>query len=269
MDIKFERNRIQEYLEKVIDPNFTSFDDKAKNNQFKMKAERYILNAVDESKMESLIKKDAEDYLFSASVSFFNALQNITERNYSWATVELYYVLYYLFRVKLHYEKVAIFRAKGQIYYLEIKKGNAIHSVKGNTHEGVIAIFRKMFPSDLIFSNTIDLADSVEWIKQNREIVNYRSVNFTEPKCFIFFDKYCSLPLLQKNLQMLINDSSFVFAFQPEFAMLGIPLLLLTDITKTYLLQMNHIFSTEKLEYINSIIDELSIEFIKPVLHLA
>lgn len=269
MDIEYKRNRVQEYLERTIDPSYSPTDDKTILKAFTLKAERYYLSSVDCANLYPLIKADAYDYTYSAAVSFFNALEDIYWQNYSWATVELYYVIYYLFRAKLHLGNIALFWAR-QLYYLQISPGESIkHSsdIKNNTHEGTISVFTKFFPSDFILTNTVDNINSVEWIKSNREIVNYRSVDFKDPTHFSYFDKFRTLILLKRNMKLIIDDPS-TFAFQPEFAMVGLPLVLFNEIINDYSLDLKSIFGGRKLLYIQSKISRLDIGFINSYLTL-
>lgn len=269
MDIEYKRNRVQEYLEKAIDPQYSPTDDKNILNAFQLKAEGHLLSSVDCAKLCPLIKADAYDYIYSATVSFFNALENIYWQNFSWATVELYYVMYYLFRAKLHFGNIALFRAR-RLYYLQIIPGEVIrHSpIKGNnTHEGTITVFKKFFPSDFILRNTVDNIDSVDWIKNNREIVNYRSVDFKDPMYFSYFCKFNKLSLLKRNIKLIIDDPS-IFVFQPEFSMVGLPLVLFNEIISDYSLDLKSIFGGRKLLYIQSKISKLDIGFINSYLAL-
>lgn len=268
MDIEFKRNRVQEYLEKEIDPTYfpTSNDDIVKT--FRTKAEGHQLSEVECFEISRLIKEDAHDYLYSATVSFFTAIENIYYKNFSWATVELYYVVYYLMRVKLHLAHIALFRAKG-FYYFFNRPAESIKRVeKNNTHEGTIALFMKLFKEDLILNNTVDGENSIKWIKNNREIVNYRSVEFKDPNNFLCFNKFNSSDLLIRNIELIIMDVENIYSFQPEFAMLGIPLIFFKEIIKENTLDLKHIFEDYKKAFIEDKIQKLNVGFIKDYLSL-
>lgn len=262
MDIKFNRNRAQSYLENAIDPNYDPTEtDKEKKKSFQQSAKNYILTQLDVIQIKELLNHDANDYMYSALVSFFNALQGLSLNNFSWATVELYYSLYYLFRAKIHYENFAIFRANGEYYYISAKPNEKIIQVKGkvprNTHESTIAIFKTLFPDNIIFSNTVDLINSIDWAKHNREIVNYLSVEFTDPTAMAFFEKFNSKELMQKNVKLILDDNSI--AFQPEFAMVGLPIILAKEILTDNNLDLKKLFSVEQLHHLYSIINTLTV----------
>lgn len=273
MDINFKRNRTQEFLELGIDPLYNySETDNTKKKVFQNKAEGYIITAIQELKIRKLLKQDAYDYLYSAFVSFFNSIQNICENNYSWATVELYYTVYYLLRAKLHLEGYAIFRATS-MYFANIKTGEELKRINSkkhlNTHDGTIKLFEKCFgTSDIIYSNTVDCVNSVEWIKGKRELVNYLSVEFKEPGYFPYFEKFNSIDVLKKNTIKIINDNSNTLAFQSEFAILGIPLLLFNEIIKNYNLNIKNIFDENKRDYLLSIVSLYELDFMQNYLDL-
>lgn len=263
MDINYNRNRVQVFFENVVDPNYDPLEeDKEKRKAFQKIAESHILTTYEMTQIEPLLIQDANDYLYSALVSFFNALQNLTLQNCSWATVELYYSVYYLCRAKLHYERKGIIRANGQIYYLDNNIGNTIEKIdnkKHGTHDGTMLIFKKLFPNDIILSNTIDFMDSIEWIKTNREIANYLSVKFIDPDFFPFYDKYKNISLIQKNIKLLIGDISL--AFQPEFAMIGLPIILFKEIIKDYSINLPSVLSYKNLKFILVTMRTLGIDY--------
>lgn len=271
MAIKYNRNRVQEYLEKEIDSGYVPTSNRSIVKKFQNKAETHVLTQVECYDIEKLIKLDAYDYLYSACISFFNALENIFYKNFSWATVELYYVIYYLMRVKLHLSNVALFRAN-RLYYITVKAGEIIECALkngNNTHEGTLAVFKKFFSTDLILSNTVDNMESINWIKENREIVNYKAIEFKDPDYFSYFDKFNNAELLKNNLQLIMNDYNKTFVFQPDFAMVGIPLIFFKEIINAYKLSLCDIFNEQQNMHINEKVEKLEINFIEEYLTLS
>lgn len=263
MDIEFKRNRVQEYLEKVIDPSYVPTRDKNALKLFKIKAEGYRLSHIDCIVIDGLIKQDAYDYYYSATVSFINALEDIYLRNYSWSTIELYYTVYYLMRVELHLSNIALFRV-AEHYNILTAAGESIKKIgNGNTHESVIKLFKKYFPSDLILLNKVDGEDSIDWLKNNREIVNYKSVNFKDPDCYSFFQKFRNPALIKRNLRLIINDPDFIYVFQPEFAMLGIPLIFFKEIISRNAIKPKHILDNNRKLHIEDKIQKLDVGFLR------
>lgn len=269
MATSFKRNRTQEYIESEIDPTYDPLDDdRSKRKAFQQKSELFMFSTCQKINIRSYLEQDAYDYLFSAFVSFFNGIQNICENNYSWSTVELYYTMFYLFRTKLHLEGIAIFRAS-QMYYLDTKNSDKIRTIDkkkySNTHEGTIKLFEKFFgKTDITYTNTVEYNIPIEWMKEKREIVNYLSVEFLEPKFFPYFEKFSSALKVKESTIKIINDNSF--AFQEEFAILGLPLLLFKEIIVDYNINVHKIWAQEKTDYILSKIDQYGLDDIKKYL---
>lgn len=260
MDINFDRNRAQDFLEKTIDP---SYDPSSANttqiNIFKTKVDAFQLNSLQTLRLKTLVEQDANDYLFNASVSFCNALQGIDRQNYSWAAVELYYCMYYLLRAKVHYNNYVLFRIKG-ILYLKLANSEKFISTGGNTsntHKTTLKIFKILFPTDYIFTYEVDFKNSVEWMEDVREIVNYRNVRFSEPNQMSFFDKFKDLHSLSSNINEILKNPTNVF--QPEFAMVGLPIVFFQEIQRENSIQMKNIFSVDKIDYLRNIIDTLNL----------
>ena len=94
------------------------------------------------------------------------------------------------------------------------------------THEGTINHYRDLFSdSDYLETNTIDGDNSYDWMKEAREIVNYKSRSFAEPYCLSFWDYYDSCvtdgTLNKEILALTIDDTK---CFQSDFAIIAIPL---------------------------------------------
>lgn len=255
MATNFKRNRTQVYIESEIDPSYNHLEtDKSKRKTFQQSAESLALNSYQKMKAMSFLEEDAYDYLYAAYVSFLNGIQNVCEHNFSWATVELYYTMFYLLRTKLHLEGIIIFRA-GKMYFSNIHNNEGFKPIASqrntNTHEGTISLFERFFEkTDIIYANAIEDSTPIEWIKEKREIVNYLSVEFKEPEHFAYLEKFCSIDKANESIKKIIQDASL--AFQEEFAIIGIPLLLFKEILSDYRININNILSQEKRDYLLS-----------------
>ena len=259
MDIKYDRNRVQEKLEALIDPNYNPVEeDKHKRKAFVSKAEAYQLRYSDEVVLTPLLIEDSKDYLFNGLLCFCEAINRLTSKNFSWAAIELYYCIYYLCRYKLHKNGFAIFRANGIMYYLDVKTYKSLELIDSEkkrmtTHDGTIKIYCKLLNGSNIISNSIDGKQSIEWLKDVREIINYRSVSFYEPYALSIFDKFSSNELMFKNLQLIENDSSYVF--QPEFAVIGLPIYFIQEIKRDGA-DFKNLLTEERKNHLKSLISE-------------
>src|SRR5216683_5704618 len=69
----------------------------------------YPITYFDAASVDSILKTDAAEYFYSATISTASALLSIRMGYYTWATVKLYYSDYYLLRGMLALSKVCIF----------------------------------------------------------------------------------------------------------------------------------------------------------------
>ena len=258
MDIEFDRNRVQEKLEWIIDPNYSPIEeDKNKRKAFASKAEAYKLQNSDEAVLLTLLKEDSKDYLYNGLLSFCEAINELSRGNFSWPAVELYYCIYYLCRYKLHKNSYGIFRANGIMYYLDVKTNNSIEFIDKDkkritTHDGTIKIFCKLLKSSSVISNSVDGKQSLEWLKEVREIVNYRAVRFYEPSYLNVFEKFSSNELLIKNIQLIEKDDYYVF--QSEFAVIGLPIYFIREIKRDGA-DFNILLTEERKKHLKSLIN--------------
>lgn len=95
------------------------------------------------------------------------------------------------------------------------------------THEGTINHYRDQFGfADRLLSNKIGDIDAYEWMMNAREIVNYRSRSFLEPRCLDIWDYFSTCVddrTLVTELLNLENDP-YVKCFQEEYAIVAIPI---------------------------------------------
>lgn len=182
-------------------------------------------------------------------------------KRFSWATVELYYSLYYLIRASMASKGIAMLRCKS-MYRLFARTGEKPFST-GNkkyntTHEGTISHYKDLFgQSDILLSNNIEEQDVYQWMMNAREIVNYRSAVFPEPDCLDIWD-YFSQSIDEGNftnvLEQLENDP-YIMCFQEEYAVIAIPIKRLqqtiSDMLNASLLSD---FNEERLRFIKNVI---------------
>ena len=258
VEIEFDRNRVQEKLEKIIDPNYSpTEEDKNKRKAFVSKAETYKLQNSDEAVLLTLLQEDSKDYLYNGLLSFCEAINELSRGSFSWPAVELYYCIYYLCRYKLHKNSYGIFRANGIMFYIDVKTNNTIEFIDKDkksitTHDGTIKIFCKLLKSSSVISNSIDGKQSLEWLKEVREIVNYRAVRFYEPSYLNVFEKFSTKELLIKNIQLIEKDDSYVF--QSEFAVIGLPIYFIREIKRDGA-DFKNLLTEERIKHLKSLIN--------------
>lgn len=256
MSIDFDRNCSQLEYEKIIGCDDISQFDK---NTFK----NYKLNDSDVITLKETAKKDALNFFYSGAISISEGIDSALQKRFSWATVKLYYSIYYLIRASLASKNIILLRNKS-LYRLEISKNSSPYSTNNKkyntTHEGTINHYRDLFKkADLLLSNSIDDIDAYEWMMQAREIVNYRCASFLEPDSLEIWDKYAEYiddGTIESLFENIINDEKYVYPFQEEYAIMAIPLKRFVQTTRDLdncgLLAL---FDVSKSNYLQSIIN--------------
>lgn len=222
MNIGFNRNRAQLRCETIL--NCSTLE------QWKIADFRSL--RLDKSQAHLLsndLREDAKDLYFKGLLSLFEAVKSIDSKLYSWATVKLYYSLYYFLRCNMAANGVALIRQKS-FYYLKsmdgetpITKGNKRYN---SDHSGTINFYIDLFGSDILLSQTIDNTNSYDWFMNKREQINYRERQFNEPSYSSFWQSIAE-QVDKGNLEKIIIDyiqDKFILCFQEEHATLAIPI---------------------------------------------
>lgn len=225
MSISFNRNRTQVSFERFV--GISSPEElKSKKADFK----EHSLTDSETQQLQIDIQEDAIDFFYNGILSFSEGIDSAFQKRFSWATVKLYYSIYYLLRASFATKGIAILRCMS-MYRLKIASGEKPYCTGGkkyNTnHEGTISHYKDVFSlSDRLLSNKIDDIDVYEWMMKAREIVNYKSISFLEPACldiWQFFSDCVDDNSLAEELKKL-EDDEYIRCFQEEFAILAIPI---------------------------------------------
>ena len=225
MSINFNRNRTQVSFEHFV--GITSIEElRTKKQDFKA----HCLTDDEVRQLQIDIRQDAVDFFYNGILSFSEGIDSVFQKRFSWATVKLYYSIYYLLRASFAAKGITILRCTS-MYRLKIKTGEKPYATgnrKYNTnHEGTINHYKDMYSfSDRLLSNKIDDIDVYEWMMRAREIVNYRSVSFLEPSCLDIWEFYSNCiddNSLAEELENLEADD-YIRCFQEEFAVVAIPI---------------------------------------------
>jgi len=193
--------------------------------------ELYSLTQSDQSILENCLCEDSKDFYYKGLLSLSEAINSIDRKLYSWATVKLYYSVYYFLRCTLAIRRHAVIR-NGQLYILRaevgakpVKKGNKKYN---STHQGTIYHFIDLFKSrDKLQDNQIDGENPYVWLMNRRDQIHYRERSFHDPDCSDFWEeisKYVLSGAVRSLLEMYISDSQFLYCFQEDHACLALPI---------------------------------------------
>ena len=238
MSISFNRHRAQLRCESIFNCTTPEQWKSADFKSLQLNSSQAVLLSAD-------LKEDAKDLYFKGLLSFFEGINSVNSKLFSWATIKVYYSLYYFLRSAMAANDVALIRHKS-LYHLRaivgaqpVSKGNKKYN---SDHSGTINYYTDLFSSDILLSQQIDSINAYEWLMNRREQVNYRERTFNEPNHSTFWD-YIADQVDKGNLEHLIKDyymDKYILCFQEENAILAIPF-------KSALLTRNKLFA-EKID---------------------
>lgn len=221
--MSFDRRRVQETYE--IEFGYTA--DQLISDEKNIKNHR--LSSLNVANLQLAANLDLIDYYFKALISLYEAIYALEKRNFSWATVKLYYCIFYLLQTELLLRGILIIRGRF-LHKLTLQVGESPEGKKDRSdHKGTISIYMDSFrSSDPLLSNQIGGEDSYVWFMHQRERINYRERYFNEPNHPDFWSGPVSNGIASGNaesvIEMYLNDDAMSFTFQEDHAIIALPL---------------------------------------------
>lgn len=183
-----------------------------------------VLAPLEAASLSNALRVDAADLYYSGWVTFLDALNGIDKGFYTWATVKLYYSVFYTLRASLAIDDVCAFHVDRSSFTVRAQAGAApVSSMDRGTHKAVLNSFERENSTHPLVSQQIDLKRAVDWLVDKRESANYGHPRFSEPNCGNEFD-YVFTNGLRKTLNAYITEPSFLYVFDPDHAMVAYPL---------------------------------------------
>jgi hypothetical protein len=181
------------------------------------------LSHIEATSLENILVHDASDNLFSAAVSIADALRGLNSGFFSWATIKLYYAMFYSVRSVIALGKKCIFYIGTKPKWIEASPGRRTAKAAGLSHEFTLTFFEQHFGNHYLLSQPIDGSVSLWWLLEHREEANYRSRGFCEPEVPPHFE-FVDSAGIRKTINAYMSDSADVYTFDPQHAMLALPL---------------------------------------------
>jgi uncharacterized protein (UPF0332 family) len=170
------------------------------------------------------LRADGADLYYSGWVSFLDALHGINKGFYTWATIKLYYSVFYAFGASLAYDDVCTFHVNKSYYTVLAQTGAMpVSCTDRGTHKTVLKAFQRRNPNHALVSQQIDLEDAVDWLMHKRESANYGQPRFSEPGYGHEFS-YVVANGLRKTLNAYVTEPTFLYVFDPDHAIVAYPL---------------------------------------------
>lgn len=184
------------------------------------------LTANEANHIQQVLRIDAVNYLYSACVSVGDALQAIDRTLFTWATVKLYYSSFYLLRSLLALSGRVLTYDGTKPRILTCRAGEQPAALGGSirgTHQAVIAYFSKVFPNSPLLSQDIANETPFKWLMHRREEANYGVGRFVDPQCPSHFSTIVRFGV-RRSTADYIADKTYLYAFDPDHAMLALPI---------------------------------------------
>lgn len=225
--------------------------------------EQTVITKQQAEDFSQFLENDIEPFYYKALLSYIEAISSLENNLYSWATVRLYYSVFYAIRAYLACRNVAILRAERRLFYIKAQEGEKFKKCKDQTdHKGTIYTLEKLFSDDdILCSNKIDGQDVYQWMMGKREEVNYKDIIFHDPCPPDFWEKIY-VDLKSQSMKTIIDklvDDNWLYCFQEEYAILGIPTKrLIQTVDAIHRLGKTYNVDNIKQEFINDFADRLS-----------
>lgn len=205
---------------------------------------------------------DSVSFYFNAVFTFLQAMKSLLNKSYSWSTVQMYYSVFYACKSILGFDNIGIIRNHG-LHVLNLRVGEKAKKLKkDNDHDQTIQCYKKLYPSSYMMSNNIEDQSFFEWIKDAREITNYRQQVFQEPRALDFLYNSISYLDNKNTLCSYLDEMSSnwnLYCFQKETALIAGSYRMLVDSFSMYENQTEKISVPEK-KVISKLIRELRIQ---------
>ena len=182
-----------------------------------------MLTSAEAGGLRNCLREDGAATLYSAAVSLADALRSLRQGFYTWATVKLYYAVFYTARCQLALRDTAIFYIDRSPCALHASAGRMLAKREGPTHKVVLNEFARLVPSSTFLSQTIGLEPPLEWLRARREDANYRDARFAEPVTPAHF-RFVAEKGIRKTTLAYLTDAGRTYLFDPDHAMLAFPL---------------------------------------------
>lgn len=186
------------------------------------------VDASDLTLYKSAKNNDIIHFYYKALLSFAEGLAACLRHNYTWATIKLYYSIYFGLRCSLLCRDNVLVRADRHLYKLKLIAGAQYEKPDDPTdHGAAIKTYTGLFErTDFFCSNPVEGTNPYLWLKSCREIVNYRDDVFHDPDTTVLWNsinKDIATRGSKKVLTDFVNEKS-KYCFSPDFAILAIPL---------------------------------------------
>lgn len=182
----------------------------------------FTLSATSAAQLEVALNADAIDSYYSANVSLGDALAGINRRFFSWATVKLYYTVFYSLRALMALDGHCLFHIGSAPKWIQAIGGSQPSKAAKSSHLAVLQYFEKNYPHHPLMAQPIGLDLPLVWLRDRRVEANYTNRGFGEPHAPEHFEQV-ELTGVRQAIEAYLADRG-EYLFDPDHAMLAFPL---------------------------------------------
>lgn len=268
MNMSISRSESQLYFESL----FTQDGCKPFQNVSKKNILETQLTLTQADELKHRLKREIGPYYYKSLLSYMESIASINKNLFSWATVKLYYSVFYSIRAYLACQDIAILRERRNLFYVKVKQNEFIKKCDDNTdHKGTILTLCGLYQNiDRLLSNNIGGINAYQWMMKKRGEVNYKDMEFHDPNAPVFWEKIkdeINKTNIKKLIENIVKDEDWIYCFQDEYAMLGVPtkrIILTVEEMKKQSVEINILDS--KIKLINNLSKKLLGNSIDPLL---
>lgn len=223
--------------------------------------------------VDKILPEALSGYFFfdGEHISFSEGIDAFSRGNYTWATIKLYYSVYFGLRVSLLCRNIVLVRAAKHLYKFKIAFGEQYDKPKEMTdHGGTIHTYVDLFQrTDYFCSNPLEGINAYFWLKDCREIVNYKEGEFHDPDTLTIWNdiiKDMAQIGLKRTLSLYVKEKD-KYCFLPEYAVLAIPLNRILAVAQEVKNEISDKLNDTQRDWIKTILqDNLETEYINKLL---
>lgn len=220
------RFRVQEYFESAL--GCTQLQHW---HSYRKRLEEYAIPRADVSTLRLKLLADGEDLFYKGLLSLGEGLTEVAEGRHSWASVKMYYSVFYFLRASLAARGYALIKNQS-MYLVEINQGRLPQKKVGsgyrNDHLTVVSCNKDILgDSDMLLTNSIDDVDVYTWLMDTRNSIHYRQRQFLEPdhhENFAIIQEAVDRGAFSGLLSEYYNDSVPIYCFDSDHASVAAPL---------------------------------------------
>lgn len=263
MNLNYRRSKIQTEFERVLSQQFhTNYNEIRETDIKNTPLSSSVINTI-----KTVREDDIKNLYFNGLLSIVEAVKGVTQGNYSWPTVKLYYSCFYLLKCSLICNDIVLLKQGRNVFYVQLVANETFKKVPAqhkSDHHSTIWLYNQFYDgSDILLTNDINGKNTHEWMEKKRVEINYQHDKFQEPYPPYFWEEI-DAQIKSKNISKVfskfLRDDVFLYTFQEEYAILAVPIkrLVLTYDT-IQILNIGSILDSEQQSFLRRAINELKL----------